>query len=122
MFQAQPILIVEDEPLIAMDLADAVAALDGVVLGPLASVRETLELLDHEEVSGAILDCSLSDRDITPVALRLAASGIPLVVHSATGLPAEVAAHWPRLPVLTKPAAARAVAERLLKEMAKLAR
>ena len=119
MFHARQILIVEDEFLIAMDLADAVMALDGMVLGPVASVREALETLDHEEIAGAILDASLTDRDITPVALRLAGSGIPLVVHSATGLPLAVSAQWPGLPFLRKPATAQAVAERLLLEIEK---
>jgi DNA-binding response OmpR family regulator len=122
MFHDRPILIVEDEAMIAMDLADAVAALDGMVLGPVASVREALEILDREPVAGAILDASLIDRDISPVALRLACSGVPLVVHSATGLPPDVAAQWPGLPVLPKPAFARTVVERLLQEIAKMER
>jgi DNA-binding response OmpR family regulator len=120
MFSAQTILIVEDEPLIALDLADAVAELGGKVIGPLTTVREALGVLGRVIVAGAILDAKLADRDITPVALLLASSGVPLVVHSATGLPADVAARWPDLPVLTKPAAAQAVARRLLREMEKV--
>ncbi len=117
MFREQPILIVEDEPFIAMTLADAVAELKGVVIGPLATVRETLEILDRQVVAAAILDAELRDRDITPVALRLAYMGVPLVIHSGTGLPPAVAALRPDLPLIMKSASALTVVHRLLKEI-----
>lgn len=77
MFQARQILIVKDEFLIARELAETVVALDGTIIGPVASIHGALEILDREAIAGAIL--------------------------SATGLPAAVAARWPRL---AKPAAA----------------
>ncbi|WP_218006110.1 response regulator [Novosphingobium lentum] len=119
MFGAKTILIVEDETLIAMDLAAAVVELDGEVVGPLATVREALLLIDSQVVAAAILDARLQDRDITPVALRLAECGIPFVVHSATGLPTEVAARCPDVPVLIKPTPALAVVKRLWDEIQK---
>ena len=117
MFGSKSILIVEDEPLIAMALADAVKGLDGLVIGPIATVSEALDFLDCHEIAGAILDARLLDAEITPVALRLARAGIPVVVHSGTGLPAEVAAEWPGLPLLMKPTSPEVVARRLLIEM-----
>jgi DNA-binding NtrC family response regulator len=122
MFGAQPILIVEDETLIAMCLADAVAELGGKVIGPVSTVREALEILDTQAVAAAILDSRLRDRDITPIALRLAGAGIPLVVHTGTGLPPEVAEKWPDLPVIMKPAASLTVVGRLLVEFQGLGR
>lgn len=119
MFRAQPILIVEDEPLVAMDLAEAVEELDGVVIGPVSTVAAALELLENLPVAAAILDANLLDRDISPVALRLASAAIPLVVYTGTGLPPEVAAQRPDLPVLRKPAAAQLVVQRLVSEMQK---
>ena len=117
MFEARRILIVEDEPLIGMDLADAVVDLNGVVIGPLPTVAEAMRILDHQSIAAAIVDAVLRDCDITSVALRLARAGIPFVVHSGTGLPPQVAAEWPDLPVILKPARASAVAERLLAEI-----
>ena len=122
MFSADSILIVEDDPIIAMCLVDAVLDLKGHVIGPLSTVREAMEILDQQAIAAAILDAKLLDRDITPVALRLASAGIPLVVHSGTGLPPDVAAKWPDLPVLMKPMAALEVVERLELEMQKFRR
>lgn len=122
MFGAKPILIVEDEPFIALDLADAVAEWDGKVIGPFSTVREALDILDRQAIAAAILDARLADRDITPVALRLASAGIPFVVHTGTGLPPEVAERWPNVPVLMKPSAALSVVQRLWAEMQKVGR
>ena len=119
MFSAQLILIVEDEPLLAMDLAEAVEDLEGVVIGPVSTVAAALELLETVSVAAAILDANLLDRDITPVALRLASASVPLVVYTGTGLPAEVVAQRPDLPVLRKPAGAQVVVQRLVCEMQK---
>jgi hypothetical protein len=93
--------------------------MQGVVVGPVSTVAAALELLDKLSVAAAILDANLLDRDITPVALRLACAGIPLVVYTGTGLPPEVAAQRPDLPVLRKPAAAQVVVQRLVCEMQK---
>lgn len=121
MFGAKPVLIVEDEFIIAMELADAVAECEGTVVGPFATVSEALAVLDRVIIAAAILDARLIDRDISPIALRLAKEGIPLVVHSGTGLPPAVAAQWPDLPVFLKPGAAKDVVQRLLVEFHKLA-
>ena len=119
MFSAQLILIVEDEPLLAMDLAEAVEELEGVVIGPVSTVATALELLENVSVTAAILDANLLDRDITPVALRLAGAGVTLVVYTGTGLPPEVLAQRPDLPVLRKPATAQLVVKRLICEIQK---
>lgn len=91
MLHNQPILIVEDEPLIAMCLADAVTCKEGLVIGPAASVKEALVLIEHHVIAAAILDANLIDRDVTPVALLLTKLHVPFIVHTAVGLPAGLA-------------------------------
>jgi DNA-binding response OmpR family regulator len=103
MLDRQAILIVEDEPLIAMCLTVEVEALAGLVIGPASTAREALALMDSREISAAILDAHLADRDVTPVALLLAQRGIPFVVHSSLGVPDELALALPELPVVPKP-------------------
>lgn len=117
MFDAALILIVEDEVLIALDLADAVTEFGGRLAGPFATVREAMAALESEVIAGAILDAILLDRDITPVASYLAERGIPLVIHSGTGLPRDLAVLHPDLAVVGKPAAASSVVSRLEQEM-----
>ena len=47
MLNGLAILIVEDEAFIAIDLADAITDLGGVVIGPVASVAEALALIER---------------------------------------------------------------------------
>lgn len=98
-----PILIVEDEPLLAMLLVEEVEALDGTVVATPATVAGALDILDHHYVAAAIMDANLLDRNITPVALRLLGAAIPFVIYTGTGLPEELAAFRDRISVVMKP-------------------
>lgn len=97
------ILVVEDEPIIAMLIAADVEALGGIVLGPFDSVAEALATLADNKISGAIMDANLLDRDITPIALQLLDRGVPFVIYSGTGLPRALAARDPDVPLEMKP-------------------
>ena len=111
------ILIVEDEAIIALDLAHAVEDVDGVVVGPVASVAEALALLDIAPVCGAVLDANLVDGAVTPLALHLLDLGVPFVVHTGTGLPGELAV-WPvDLSLVMKPALATRVVATLMQKL-----
>ena len=103
MLEGLPVLIVENEPLIALDLTAAVLEQNGIVIGPVPTVAEALAILADQPIGAAILDAKLDDRDITPVAVRLIEQAVPFVIHSGTGLPAELAARHPDLPVILKP-------------------
>ena len=119
MFEGLTILIVEDEPVIGLNLAFTVEDLGGRVAGPVPTVAEALKLLPDIQASGAVLDARLADRDVTPLAVDLAARGIPFVVHSGTGLPDALVQTLPDLPVIMKPASSvtvlRELAERIEK-------
>jgi len=113
MLEGLTILIVEDEPIVGLNLAFTVEDLGGRVAGPVATVAEAIELLPHIHASGAVLDGRLADRDVTPLAVDLAARGIPFVVHSGTGLPDALALTHPDLPLIMKPASSVAVLREL---------
>jgi CheY-like chemotaxis protein len=117
MLNGLPILIVEDEPMVAMDLAMEIEHLDGRPIGPVATVAEAMALLQSEVVAAAILDANLLDRDVTPVALSLVERSIPFVIHTGTGMPSELAALHPDLPVVMKPARSTAVLAALLQQV-----
>ena len=118
MFNQDCILIVEDDILVATDLACQVEDLDGQAAGPVGSVAEALEILDRESVSGAILDANLVDRDVTPVGLVLAERGVPFIVHSALGLPTDLERAVPAIRLVPKPAPSYVVIAHLLATMA----
>jgi CheY-like chemotaxis protein len=110
------ILICEDEPFIALDLAVSVEDAGGEVIGPASSVREAMALLEGTTVSGAILDVHLIDRDVTPVAETLLERGVPVIVQTGVGLPPELKERYPTLPVLLKPV----FSERIVRQLSGL--
>jgi CheY-like chemotaxis protein len=114
------ILIVEDEGLIALTLALAAEEMGAVVIGPVASVSDALGLLSDVEIDGAVIDAQLIDRDITPVALQLVERVVPFVVYTGTGLPPELAAIHPDLPVFMKPTRVDCVVEAVLGRIGKV--
>ncbi|MDQ2860523.1 MAG: response regulator [Pseudomonadota bacterium] len=107
------ILVAEDEPFIALDLALAVEDAGGRVVGPAASVKEALTLLESMPVAGAILDVTLADKEVTPVAKFLIAHCVPLVVQTGVGLPPGMAARFPDLIVRIKPCGSTELVEQL---------
>jgi DNA-binding NtrC family response regulator len=119
MLQQVPVLIVEDEPIVAIDLAFAVSDCGGEVVGPVGSVDDAFRALSHSPVGAAILDVELRDRDVTPLAEHLAKAGIPFVFHTANRLPATLIEQWPDLPVLLKPSSISELMESLAREMRK---
>ena len=100
------ILVVEDEPFIALDVALAIEDAGGKVAGPAASVKEALALIDTMPIVAAILDVNLVDGDISPVAERLITAGIPVILQTGIGLPPKLVARFPDLPVNIKPCVA----------------
>lgn len=97
------ILIAEDEPIIALDIAYAVEDAGGTVLGPAARVTEALALLADQDVAGAILDANLLDGDVAPLVDYLVQHGVPLIVQTGRNLPAALALRYPALVVQLKP-------------------
>jgi CheY-like chemotaxis protein len=97
------ILIVEDDPLIALMLEGLLEDLACVIAGQAESVGAALSLIDRlTELDGAVLDCNLRGEKVWPVAAKLAARGVPFVFstgYDTSSIPRELA----DIPVLTKP-------------------
>jgi CheY-like chemotaxis protein len=74
------LLVVEDEYLIAADLAASLESLGVEVIGPAASVEEALALVaTNDRLDGAVLDINLRNERVYPVADVLTARGVPYV-------------------------------------------
>lgn len=89
--QGRAILIVEDEPLIAMEIERAFESAGARVLKT-STLREALILVEDAGLSAAVLDHGLSDGDSSSLCERLRVLGIPFVLHSgysAVEVPAE---------------------------------
>ena len=97
------ILVVEDEPLIAMMLEDFLDMLGHRLAGIVDSVDGALAAIDGGELDAAILDINLRGGETSwPVAEVLAGHGIPFVLATGGTGDSIVEAHR-NCPTLTKP-------------------
>ncbi|AIC29805.1 response regulator CheY-like domain-containing protein (plasmid) [Rhizobium etli bv. mimosae str. IE4771] len=77
------VLVVEDEFFIAYQLQDALEAGGFRVLGPVATVSDAIDLINHERPDAAVLDVNLGRESVAPVALNLRTLGVPYVLATA---------------------------------------
>lgn len=77
------ILLVEDEPLISLDIEMTLDQLGHEVLAA-PTVAEALERMAAGDVDLAILDYHLKEADTTEVAARLRQAGVPFIVCSGS--------------------------------------
>lgn len=82
--QGRKILVVEDEYLIALQVATTLGDAGAEVVGPIGTLRGALGVVAADEsLDGAVLDVNLRGELVYPVADALAARGVPFVF--ATG-------------------------------------
>ncbi len=80
---ADLILVVEDELVVALDLAATLRDGGFQVLGPVTTVPAALQLLAQQRPDAAVLDVNLRNDLVTPVAHAQRAMHVPFVVVSA---------------------------------------
>jgi CheY-like chemotaxis protein len=97
-----PVLVVEDESLVAMLLEDMLHDLGCEVVGPVSRVADALALLEREPVAAAILDINVAGEKVFPVADRLEALGVPFLFATGYGAAGVAEPHQGR-EVLQKP-------------------
>jgi CheY-like chemotaxis protein len=98
------VLVVEDEPLEAMDYCDRLSEAGAKVVGPYSSVTDALESVDREAVDVALLDYALADRNSQELQAALETRHIPFVV--LTGYPRVLVRRNQQQTVLSKPVSA----------------
>jgi CheY-like chemotaxis protein len=109
----QRILIVEDEPLIAMMLEDFLDVLGKQLAGQADTVADALSLIDRGGIDAAILDVNLRGGEQSwPIADALAARNVPFVFATGGSQEGLIEAHRMR-PTLAKPFTMDGVAKAL---------
>jgi CheY-like chemotaxis protein len=98
------ILAVEDEPLVAAMLGNALTELGFVVIGPIGSIPPALQSARTDAIDGAILDLNLGGEPVYPVADALMARGI---LRLLTGYRSDGITGAMRVPALQKPSIRR---------------
>lgn len=99
---APEILIIEDEPLIAMYIEDALTRSGYRTAGPCETVESAVEAAHRFDGAGALVDLMLDGGDASLVTEILASRNIPFIImtgrEETASLPAGVGA-----PMLKKP-------------------
>lgn len=111
---ARRVLVVEDEALVAMMIADILEDLGFEVIGPAASVSRALALIESEGPEVAVLDVNLGGEKVYPVAEALRSRAVPYLFLTGYGA-AGVDPDFATVRILQKPVReavlARAVTE-----------
>ena len=96
------VLVVEDEPLVAMNLSTSLAELGFHVVGPYSTLAKAAAAAAEMEVDAALLDVNLSGKVVYPVADILASKNVPFAFITGYGT-AALPDKYANAPVLQKP-------------------
>jgi DNA-binding NarL/FixJ family response regulator len=102
------VLLVEDEPLVAVGVVDALQRDGAVVIGPCSTAGRAMAELDRQRIDVAIIDYVLADDNSEGLQDALEAKGIPFIV--VTGYPRVLVRRDLRQRVLSKPVAPEVLA------------
>jgi DNA-binding response OmpR family regulator len=114
---ARRVLIVEDEPVVAMVVEDILREMGYEVFINLTLEHAMFEL-DEGEVDAVLLDMQLRGEDARPLLLKLLARNLPFLVLSGTDQSA-LKSEFPQIRVLPKPFGKEALEEAVRELMAR---
>jgi AmiR/NasT family two-component response regulator len=98
------ILVAEDEPVLAFDLAGLLRQAGADVLGPVMTVAKAISVAKDGRPHCAVLDVTLRDGPIFPAALVLRELGAGIVFYTGCADLDGLKREWPEAHVLFKPA------------------
>ena len=78
-------LVVEDEPLICMDIIASLEAAGATVAASAGSAEEALSLIESTLLDAALLDANLRDRPVDDIAAALARANVPFLFVTGYG-------------------------------------
>jgi CheY-like chemotaxis protein len=97
------VLIVEDEALVALDIARQLTEAGLTVVGPAVSIAGALQLIEKVGCDAAVLDINLGCETSEPIAQELRTKNIPFVILTGYATSAAVPSYY-GAPVISKPA------------------
>ena len=101
------VLVVEDDPLLAMDLEATLAEAGAVVVDLCRTLDQALARAGADDFAIAVLDFSLGAETASPVARRLVNRGVPFVLYTGKPRNEPSLAEWSDRLIVEKPASAR---------------
>jgi CheY-like chemotaxis protein len=103
------ILIVEDDPIIAIDFEDRLLGFGAKRVRTVASVARALQAIEQRAPDFALLDVELVRETSFAVAERLSALEIPFVFVTGYGIEARIPREFAKRPRLQKPCSSEAL-------------
>lgn len=120
MLTNKPVLVIEDNVYLALDLSAEIEGMNGRVIGPVGNVSAAWSLLDREEVGAAVLGSDPPNCDILPVARALIKKNVLFVIHADQHMPSSLTEPRPGILVLIKPVRPRDIISILPHEVMRL--
>jgi DNA-binding response OmpR family regulator len=108
------LLVVEDEPLVALDLRQNLESAGAYVFAA-TQLSHALQLAGHPDITAAVLDYRLADGDCTPICTLLSERGIPFVFYSGYDDARQI---WPDAAHVQKPADATKIVKAIAAALA----
>ena len=106
------VLIVEDEPIIALGLEDALIDAGFQIAGVAGKLEKALSLVESGVCDVAIVDANLTGVSASPIAIALAARGVPFIVLSGYS-PDQMQGVFPGALFIQKPCRPELLIEKL---------
>ena len=115
LFSRKLVLLVEDEPLIALNVEHHLRKAGARVITA-GHLDAGLYMAEHPHLSAAVIDLCLGEESATPIFRRLAHRNLPFVVH--TGYATEALQRdWPAVPIIQKPASLHEITDALAQSL-----
>lgn len=83
--EGKRILVVDDEPLIAMDIATSLGDDGCIVVGPASTVEKALALIETAKIDAALLDANLAGDPVDTIAAALTRRKVPFAFVTGYG-------------------------------------
>jgi DNA-binding response OmpR family regulator len=96
------VLIIEDEPMIALDFEDVLIDAGFQIAGVVGKLEKAMALIESGVCDAAIVDANLAGVSASPAAIALAARGLPYIVTSGYS-PEQMQGDFPGALYVQKP-------------------
>ena len=98
------VLVVEDDGLQALDIADCLEEAGAHVIGPIRALDEAIRTVRTERCGAAIIDFLLDSRNTIPLGWELFQRHTPFIIHTGYDCRRMLPMQWHHCPVVSKPA------------------
>lgn len=103
------ILVLEDEAILALDLALTIEDEGATVEGPLHRLDQTMAFDDLGRLDAAILDVDICGTEVFAFADRLRAENVPIIFHTGRSELTRLRIRYPEAQIVRKPSPSRQV-------------